>query len=343
VAVSTADLVAQTRLASGLRNNRLWSDDQICDALTDGYADLRDRLIVRFAAWFKSEVEFTLSNGEGNNVFDLTTVPDFQMAQGLDLLNNGAPPFTVPMLDSFAERNQYNNLWPLGVGWSFNGYLGRRYWIDGDTLTVYPSQNASGNYRLIYTPMLDRIALPITTTFAIDTGDLPAVPPTGGLAGTGSWALLNSELNDLVPTDGSVDMNLTFTSPPASVAFSGAYPIVSLGLPPTFGRPTMGCSNLASTAGFASPPVGTGTYTYQAIGTIGELPQPLTPWAKYIVLYASLVIRTSRQQQTQDLELQFQQMQARVTAATKQRSEGIRQAPLVRGWGGGFGGGGGWR
>jgi hypothetical protein len=40
-----------------------------------------------------------------------------------------------------------------------------------------------------------------------------------------------------------------------------------------------------------------------------------------------------------DLQVQFNQISARVVAVTKQRSEGVRQAPITRGgYGGGYGG-----
>src|SRR6478609_1657170 len=264
MAVSVADLISSIRLTSGLRNNQLFSDSQIATIATDGYADLRDKLIVRFAAWFKDTYDFTLTSSEGGNVLDLSLIPDFQMAQGLDLLNNGSPSFTVPMLDSFAERNQYNNLWPLGVGWSYNGFLGRRYWIDGDTLTVYPSQNAGGNYRLIYTPMLKPFALPVSRTFDIESGDLPQVPPPGSLDGTGAWLLTNANPDAAtdIPLDGGFDLTLTLDSP--NGGFSGTYNVVAFGdTPQGFGRPTFGCSNLGSTVGFTNPAGGSVTYDSQ--------------------------------------------------------------------------------
>ncbi len=404
MAVSAETLIELTRVKSGLRNNRLFTDTQILDLLNQAYAALRDLLIVRFAAWFKAEYQFTLTNGTGN-VLDLSLIPDFQMAQGLDLLNGTSPPFTVPMLDSFAERNQYNNLWPLGVGWSFNGYLGRRYWIDGDSLTVYPSTNAAGNYNLIYTPMLAPLLPEQTATFNIGDSasiyrhDRPVLVETGDhvAQGVNVWVFANGDFDqgdvgiqinigsalvnglftiqtvisdttiitienpavtgDFTPADTlSVLDSFGFAFPeaeftpdmvggelivdftnPADALLNGTYTIYA-----TQSATTAIIRIFGPTLATHNPTAGSITVNWQPPFTVPELPQPLTPWSEYLVLYASLSIRTSRQQQTADLEMQFQQISQRIVSATKQRSEGIRQAPLTRGWGG-YGSGGGWR
>lgn len=343
MSISVADLVSQVRLDSGLRNNQLWSDSQICGALTDGYHDLRDRLIIKFWQWFRKTFDFTLAGGnDGDRLNLVDNVPDLEMIKGLDFVDSSGNHFTVDMLDSFANRNVYNTVWPFGGSWGYNGQLGRRYYPDGDFLILTPPSNSQGNYQLIYTPQAETLALPVTKDFTLDTGDIPAVPPTGGLSGTGSWALLNADADATVPTDGGFDLTLTFTT--TNLGFSGTYHVVSVGLPSpfgSFGRSTFGVSNLASTSGFTSPPTGSGTYTYQPVGTIGSLPVQLTPWKKYITLFASRVIRASRRQPADDLDMQFNQISARVSAVTKQRSEGIKQAPITRGmFGGGWGRGG---
>ncbi len=340
--ISVASLIAQTRVDSGLRNNRLFSDDMIADKLTDAYADLRDKMIARFAYWFRGTYDFSLTNGEGNNFLDLTLVPDLEMIQGVFLLDSAGNPYPVDLMSSISEVNQLNSTFMFNVGFSFNGFLGRKYFPDGDFIFIYPSANASGNYRLIYTPQPKRLSLPKTVNFTIASGDIPEVPPPGGLPGTGAWLLANANLAGAtdIPTAG-FDLSLTFTT--TNLSFSGAYHVVGLGLPSGgFGQPTFGVSNLASVAGFSSPPTGTGTYTYQPVGTVGTLPDSLTQWAKYLTLYASRVIRTSRRQRTGDIDLQFQQIEKRLISITKQRTEGVRQAPLTHtnyGVGGGFGNG----
>lgn len=402
--VSVEELVEDVRMTSGLRNNRLWSDDQIAASLTDGFNDMRDKMIVgNFAGWFKDTYEFSLTNGAGNSL-DLSLVPLFQMAQGLDLLNGDAPPFDVPMLDSFKSRNQGAGVWPFMIGPSFTSAAGRRYWIDGTTLTVYPNTNAQGNYRLTYTPMSLPLALPTTPpphVVSLETGSV--------VAATGQWIFPAPAFNDS-------DIGATFTVAGATnPGNNGAHLITAIGnsttvytspsglTNETFGsgdtasiQPTnnstrtveatafdqytgaqrqWSIANAAFTAsdvgavltadldapngsysgqylistvlsatsvivestqvgGLTLPTSGSFTIDRRQLNTVMELPQPLTPWAKYPVLYTSIAIRTSRQQDIAQLELQFQQMQARLTAQAKQRSEGIRQAPIMRGWGG---------
>src|SRR5690348_7182536 len=106
--VSVASLIAATRIDSGLRNNRFFSDDQIAEKLTDAYADLRDRMIIRFAFWFKKTFNFSLAGGVGGNILTLSeNVPDLEMIQYLNLLDTSGNPSPVTMLSSVAERNQY--------------------------------------------------------------------------------------------------------------------------------------------------------------------------------------------------------------------------------------------
>ena len=72
------------------------------------------------------------------------------------------------------------------------------------------------------------------------------------------------------------------------------------------------------------------TVEIQPAGTTSTLPQPITPWALYIKIHASLAIRTSRKQETETFERQLAQQTARAVNMTKQRSEGVRQAPISR-------------
>ncbi len=237
------------------------------------------------------------------------------------------------MLSSFAERNQFNASWPFTMGNAFNGFTGRRYWPDGDDLEILPVANSAGNYKLIYTPQQERLALPVTKTFDFGTSDIPEVPPPGLVGGTGAWLFANGGLTADVPTTG-FDLTLTFDTP--NEGFNGTYHVVDTQLPPVFS--IFGVSNLASTAGFTPPPTGTGTYTYQPVGTIGELPDVLTPWTKYIQLKAAIAIRSGRRQPIGPLDAQFQREEKKLIAITKQRGHGVMQAPITNtNWGGGYG------
>lgn len=408
MALSAQYLVDQTRLVSGLRNNRLFSDAAICQLLSDGIRDFRDKITVgNFAGWFRDTFDFSLTSTEDGCKLDLASVPNLEMVQGLDLLNNDAPPFTVPMLDSFASRNWFAGAWPLTIGPSFNGFVGRRYYLDGDFLIITPSTNAAGNYRLIYTPMTLPLALPTTPpphVVSLDTGDVTAsvgrwqfpaasfndsdigasftvtgatAPGDNGtfvITAIGNSSTVYTAVTGLVdetfgvavsasvqPTSASTR---TIAADPADsfqgsdrfwtiadAAFTdsdvGAVLNVDLAEPNRFLNGQALISTVFSSTSVVvettiatsqtSPVSGSFTIDRRQLNTVPELPQPLTPWSKYPILFAALAIRTSRQQQTTELELQFQQLGQRVTAVTKQRSEGVRQAPITRGYGGGWG------
>lgn len=329
MAVSVETLIADTRLESGLRNNRVFSDDQIAGFLTNGFWALRDLMIAKFAYWFRAEYNFSLAGGVTGNVLELSEVPDLEMIQGLFLVGSAGNLQRVDMLSSISEIGYLSSTYPFADNYSFNGYVGRKYFPDGDKLFVYPAANASGNYRLIYTPQAQRLALPATRTFDVNSADND--PPSGS-TDYGRWTFANG---DFTSQDVGGTLTPTFATP--NEDFNLDYTIVSV-----VNSTTINVTPDPSLIGsFTGPAAGTVSVEYQPSGTIGSLPVVLTPWQRYLVLYASIIIRQSRRQPMGDIELQFQQIEKRITALTKQRSEGVRQAPITRGWNGGFNGSGG--
>ncbi len=159
--VLVSDLVAAVRLVSGLRSNPLYSDDDVASFLDDASKELYDIFTASLQHWFRKTVSFTLAGGDTWNTFDLSTVPDFQMDQGLDYLTNNGRPRTVTKLGSFAERNAYaGGIFPFGG-------CELRYFTDGDTLSVMPPGSSAGSYQLIYTAQVATLAL------------LQPIPPSG--------------------------------------------------------------------------------------------------------------------------------------------------------------------
>ncbi len=315
--VSVASMIAQARVDSGLRNNRLFSDTQIAGFLTDALSDLRDKMIVRFAYWFKAEYPFTLAGGAGGNILDLSEVPDLEMIQGLNLIDATGNPFTVDMLGSFAERNQYAANWPFATGGSFYGAVGRKYWPDGNDLEVLPASNAGGDYVLIYTPQAQTLSPPVTRTFDAEGSDQPG---TAGPLNAPSWLLSGDfETSDV---GGTITPNLDAPNDAWNVEFD---------ISEVFSANAAACTPDPTAIGsFTLPADGTFSITSQPAGTIGELPDALTPWSYYLVLLASIRIRTGRRQPLGDLSRQLERFERRIVALTKQRSEGVRQAPVTR-------------
>jgi len=79
------------------------------------------------------------------------------------------------------------------------------------------------------------------------------------------------------------------------------------------------------------------------------MPNLMTSWSEYLVVYAAIAINTDRQRGTADLERKLQALKARVSTIVSVRQEEPQQPPLTRDmdggiWGGGWGsgGGGGW-
>jgi hypothetical protein len=322
MAVSLATLTSQVRLESGLRSNQVLTDAQIATFLGEAYSDLRDRLIARFASWFRKEITFTLAGGS-DYIFDLTALPDFQMAQGLDLVLRNSQFSTVPMLASYQERNAFCGAWPLMTGsYGYQGGFGRKYMIDGDQLQVLPPQNAQGTYRLVYTPietMQAATVLPIA---------LQASDSYTNIFGTGR-VLLGGFSFDPGMVGGTAVLN--FGAP--NTAVNGTY---TIGATPT-GSSFFNVVGPLSGVFWTSPSSGAVTITYNPVGTVSSLPDKLTPWSQYLVLYAALAVRNSRNQPIEGIMARFQDIKQRVIDLTKQRSQGVQQAPISTNRYGGWG------
>lgn len=323
MSTSLASLVSETRLLSGLRSNQLYSDAEIATMLADCWKDLYDKFVQANQHYRIKTFTFTLVGGQGLNSVDLPD--DFQLGNGLELNPAQPRPYTVNYLSSWLNRN---NLGASVLGNSFLTPDGRSYCFNDNQLIVYPSDRSAGDYKLYYTPKADTLKAKQTISFTLGNSDIPEVPPPGGLTGNGAWLLPSASTPDDLP-DSGFDLVLTFNAP--NTSFSGTYPVTDVGrVSGGFGQPTFACDNLTSTSGFTSPPTGTGTFTYQPLGTTDTLPGMADPWALYLKLCASIAIREARQQDVADLQRRYQEQAARVASALQNRQEEATQPPLTR-------------
>ncbi len=264
--------------------------------VSQGVKELQRLLISANPDSYLTTYDFTLTTDNA-----VTLPSDFFGIRGLTLNPDQSNRQTVHKFQ-FGERDVATstvNAW--------GGYpASRRYRVVSRTqLIIEPKLSCAGTYRLYYIPLVPRLADPVTVEFDIDASDTGSVPPAGGLDGTGSWLLANA--NDAgatdIPADGGFDLVLTLgVGPPDNSAFSGTYPVVAVGLPPTFGSPTFGVSNLVSTAGLTDPLEGTGTYTYQPDGTVNELDEQLEPYAEYIMVVTAIKALEKEESDTTGLE-----------------------------------------
>lgn len=317
MAVLVSDLIAKVRIQSGLRNNRLFSDDVIAGLLDDAWKEEYDVFVESFAHWTSKTFPFSItgSTPDTARLNLVTDVPDLQMVQGVNWVQGNV---RTPLLElgSFAERNQSGG----GAYGIFGGIGGRRYFPNGDYLELYPSQSAQGDYELVYTPQAETLALPVTVSF--DIGD------SATTAGAGDGDPLKFSFPEATFTSDMVGGTITVAfsaGPPDNTVFNGTYDIVSI-LSPTLvvTSGTMGSTPLTD------PSAGTITITYQTAGTRSTLPIAFGPWALFLTTHASIAVRTSRQQNTTELERKLVVEHARIAAMSKQRAEGVTQAPWVR-------------
>lgn len=327
-APSLDQLVTQVRLESGLRNNQVISDDEIRSFVAEAYSDLRDRLIVRFASWFRKEVTFTLTGGADSYIYDLAQLPDFQMVQGLDLVVSPGQYATVPMLASYSERNAFNGTWPFAGTYGYNGACGRRYFVDGDQLQILPAQNAAGTYRLVYTP-IETMAAPLP---------LLSVPIDAADGAFNNLGYLAFETANITVDDSMLGGSFTVNYDAPNDIFNGIYAISTSTEIGSHHIYTTTPYNLNQT--WTGPASGTFSVGTAAPGTVFLLPDKLVPWQMYLVLFAAIQVKNVREQDSSAMAARYLEIKQRVIDLTKQRSEGIRQAPINHnrtGWGGGNG------
>lgn len=245
---------------------------------------------------YLSTYDFTLTTDN-----EVTLPSDFYGIRGLTLNPDAANRQTIHKFQ-FGERDVATSTVNAWCGYPAS----RRYRVVSRTkLIIEPKLSCAGDYRLYYIPLAPVLADPVTVAFDIDAADSGSVPPTGGLDGTGSWQLANA--NDAnatdIPADGGFDLTLDFDAgPPDNTPFSGVYNVVAVGLPPNFGLPTFGVSNLASVSGLTNPLAGTGEYTYQPDGTVNELDENLEPYAEYIMICTAIKALEKEESDTTGLE-----------------------------------------
>lgn len=300
-------IVNDIRVMSGLRNNPLFSDAQICELVNDAYNELSDKFVAALEHWFRATASFTLSgNSPSTNSFDLSTLPDFQMDQGLNWLPSGPAGVPVPVqrLGSFAERGDA----PLGIA---NLYGSRRYFTNGDLLFVEPYQLSAGQYTLIYTPQ----RVPLSVPAAIPASG--ATPATINAIGAGGGGLSAISFNNAAWDQSYVGASLVIAN--SSNGNNGTYAIASVA----------DNANITVTGTLTAESSTAVTATVQAAGTTPALPALLSPWALFLKVHASIAIQTARKQPINDLQTKLAEQLARITAMAKKRSEGPQQAPIT--------------
>lgn len=276
MSVTTAQLLALAKEAADLTNVTDYvTDSTWVSWLNAAVVELHRFVTNKFKATYIRTYDFTFAAGTSQ----LTLPTDFWRLRGLDI-DPGTPRRREVRPYNFAERNRYNRSSMRDLDPAIF-VRDRAYNVIGSSLLkIEAEENAAGNYRLYYVPKPGTLALPITVDFAIDAGDVPFVPSSPD---PGNWLLANAAFptDGSVPEDGSAELTLTFDAP--NTGFNGTYFITDV-----VSESNVLCSNLTSSVGFSSPAGGTGSYTYQAVGTVNELDAELEPFAEYVWLTAAI-------------------------------------------------------
>lgn len=142
MAVTLAQLAQAARETSNTENNTGFIGSTELDrVVNEGVSRAYDVLIEAFQQYFAASVPFPLTSTVNSALLSTlippTPGPRFYKALGVDFHLDSTRRQTVDRLDSFMDRNRSDK---------------RRYFISGDTITVYPLSRAAGTYTLFYAP-----------------------------------------------------------------------------------------------------------------------------------------------------------------------------------------------
>lgn len=355
MAVLVQTLIDQIRLLSNLKNNQFYSDDDIGGFVNDAAMELDDIFTDAAEHYSSSSYDFTLA-GAASTVLLPT---DFMKEQILLRDPTASSPTQVPMLANLAERGR------IGDGNMTPG-LGRCFYVGGDLLEILPASSAAGDYRLLYTPQLGNVwASPpdFTVRLAGALAGTISSALSGGAKGPG--ATLTGSANGALSMDGSAvafgDRVLVLNTGLGSAVVLGIYTVSQPGAggnPFILARATdwdesrelhVGSSILA-TAGAANIGVTFRLTAFQGAVDVAPqtfattvvapptLPVRLVPWQLFIKAHVCVTIVQGRKQPSGEFVQKLESQRARARAMSKNRSEGVTQAPITRGGRGYFAG-----
>jgi hypothetical protein len=306
--------VADVRQLASLFNNNLFSDAQIVKLFNDGASELYDFMVGQYETYFLTSVDFTLAGGVGANVFAMP-MDKLLKDNTLEMNPTNNTPIPIPRLGSWSDRNR------IGLtagGCSLDG--GRRYYPAGSNLMIFPPNLAGGTFRLWYTPKYIPILppQPVPPLVASVPATFSGVSTNGVYGFSGSnWQAVN--IGDSITVTGAIN-----------AVNNGTFQIVSVG-----GVNAVTVNNPAS----ASEAPGAIAVTWQ--GPLSTFNVVMEPWYLYPEIHAAIAIRTSRQQDTSDLQPKLAALKQRIASATANRTEEVAQSPLRDGqrWGNSYFGG----
>jgi len=334
--VTVADLVARTRLESGLRNNQYWTNDDIVLALSQAGAELYDIFTSANQHYVISEFDFT-TTGPSDSIVTLPS--DFQQGHSLDIYPQTYDGVATPnnqtrsirYLSNWLNRNQTG---PVAVF----APSGRDpvYTFLGGQLRFYPeNQTPAAQFKLYYTPMWVPLAPPTTVSWTLVAGANAA--DNAGFIQYNFGSTTGDHPTFVDAMDGGT---LTVTFDVINEDYNCTSSLITG--PDPFGNGNTAYSSTAWPGGsFTNPASGTASITYQAAGTTNTLPTVMAPWSEYLVVHASIAINIDRQRPCGELEAKLERLKARVNSVIDNRQEEPMQPPLTRGnYGVPFSGGG---
>ncbi len=147
MAITLAEIKQQVRDRTDQNNSEFIEDAELGRYINQSYKELYDLLVATFEDYYmKSPLEFTVADNE--NTYDLPE--DFYKLRGLDAALSGGPQseWQTVYPFNFGERNRNDR----NINRTIYGIITVSYRVIGDRLEILPSNRASGDYRLWYTP-----------------------------------------------------------------------------------------------------------------------------------------------------------------------------------------------
>lgn len=144
--VTLAQLKTRARQHADMENSTFITEPELLDYINGSYAELYDIVVGKFEDYYVVDTPFTITSG---NTEPLPS--DFYKLRGLDYKID-ANNFIALDKFNFRKRNILNRSTAYS---GLNKYL--QYRIIGSNIVIEPEDNAAGEYKIWYTPVVTKL------------------------------------------------------------------------------------------------------------------------------------------------------------------------------------------
>lgn len=150
MAITLAQLKAQSRQMADMKNNNFVEDSELVNYINFAIAELYDLLIQSFSADYYVTTTGAVNTVSGQDAYDLPE--DFYKLRGVDIKLNRTSWTTLKPFN-FNERNRYDDF----GSWTITGVTNIRYRLMGNQIRLIPTPDSARQYQIWYIPKCTKL------------------------------------------------------------------------------------------------------------------------------------------------------------------------------------------